>query len=162
PIRFEQDNVRRLLKADEVNSDFRTAVFRFTDDSYSVLGEGAKQDLTSPPAAALKLEGDLDLQVLQETGANLAAPQVISLVNHESSGFFFVEVGGGRRGRFAYLLDPQARIPVANFGINAGESGLIYAFDKSIWEPDVWMAFHSEDEYKQGRARYAEANDVMT
>ncbi|MGB9254207.1 MAG: hypothetical protein WCC25_05145, partial [Candidatus Korobacteraceae bacterium] len=39
PIPFERDNVRRLLKADKVESDFRTAVLRFTDDSYSVLGE---------------------------------------------------------------------------------------------------------------------------
>ncbi len=162
PIPFERDNVRRLLKADKVESDFLTAVLRFTDDSYSVLGEGAKQDLTPPPAGAVKLAADLQPEVLEETGANLSARQMISILNHESPGFFFVEVAGGRLGRFAYVLDPQQRIPVANFDINAGESGLIYAFDKTLKVPDVWMAFHTEDEYRQGKARYAEANDVMT
>src|SRR6516165_3350563 len=33
PIPFEQENVRRLLKADNVDLDFRTAVLRFTDDT---------------------------------------------------------------------------------------------------------------------------------
>src|SRR5215472_3625892 len=43
PNEFERDNVRRLLKADEVASDFKTAVLRFTDDTYSVLGAGSQQ-----------------------------------------------------------------------------------------------------------------------
>lgn len=162
PIRFEQDNVKRLLKADEVSSDFHTAVLCFTDDSYSTLGEGAKQDLTSPPGPAVTLATDIVPEVLRETGANLASRQMISILNHESPGFFFVEVAGGRRGRFAYLFDPQSRIPVANFDINAGESGLIYAYDKTLVVPDVWMAFHAEDDYRQGKARYAESNDLMT
>src|SRR3954467_262399 len=34
PNEFERDNVRRMLKADEVAADFKTAVLRFTDDTY--------------------------------------------------------------------------------------------------------------------------------
>jgi hypothetical protein len=33
PVAFEQDNVRRLLKSDDVSADFKTAVLRFTDDT---------------------------------------------------------------------------------------------------------------------------------
>ena len=43
PNEFELNNVRRLLKADEVASDFKTAVLRFTDDTFSVLGEGSHE-----------------------------------------------------------------------------------------------------------------------
>ena len=160
PNEFELNNVRRLLKADEVTSDFKTAVLRFTDDTYSVLGEGSQQGPAPPPAAA-KLAAELDARVLEETGANLPARQMVSILNHESPGFFFAEVSGGHRGRFAFLLDAQSRIPVANFEINAGERGLIYAFDKGLLAPDVWMAFHGEEEYHQGVAQYADANDLI-
>jgi hypothetical protein len=51
PNEFELNNVRRLLKADEVASDFKTAVLRFTDDTYSVLGEGSQQGSTPPPGS---------------------------------------------------------------------------------------------------------------
>jgi len=162
PVDFERNNVRRLLKADEVSSDFKTAVLRFTDDSYSVLGEGAKPEPGAPPPAAVTLAAQLDARVLEETGANLAARQMVSIINRESPGFFFVEVAGGHRGRFTFLLDSQSRIPVANFEIDAGEHGLIYAFDKTLAGPDVWMAFHSEEEYQKGSAAYADASDLIS
>jgi hypothetical protein len=160
PNEFEREDVKRLLKADDVSSDFRTAVLRFTDDSYSVIGEGARPG-AQPPEAASKLAVESDKRVLEETGANLAARQVVSILNRESPGFFFAEFDGGRRGRFAFLLDYQARIPVANFEINAGERGLIYAFDKSIWNYQVWMAFYPQEDYLQGRAKYADADDLI-
>jgi len=160
PNDFERDNVRRMLKADEVAADFKTAVLRFTDDTYSVLGEG-KQQGAEPPPAATKLAKELDGRVLEETGANLSARLTVSILNQESPGFFFAEFDGGHRGRFAYLLDAQSRIPVANFEINAGERGLIYAFDKAFEGPDVWMAFHGEEEYEQHIAPYADANDLI-
>lgn len=160
PNEFERDNVRRLLGADAVTSEFKTAVLRFTDDTYSVLGEGTEQGSVSSPAAA-KLAAELDGRVLEETGANLSARQIVSIVNQESPGFFFAEFDGGKRGRFALLLDYQARIPVANFGINAGERGLIYAFDKSIWGPGVWMAFYAQDDYAKGQVQYSDTDDLI-
>jgi len=120
PIEFERDNVRRLLGSDEIAVDFKTAVLRFTDDSYSSLLDSTKQG-SEPPAAASKLAAELDGRVLEETGANLSARQVVSIMNEESPGFFFAEFEGSKKGRFAYILDYQSRIPVANFQIDAGE-----------------------------------------
>ena len=157
---FEKENVRRLLNADEVDSNFKTAVLRFTDDTYSDLGAGSRAE-TQTPEQATKLAEQLDGRVLEETGANLSARQVISIVNHEPLGFFFMQVDGGHRGRFSFLLDYQARIPAANFAINAGERGLIYAFDKIFGETDVWMAFHSEADYQRGRAAYSDQDDLI-
>lgn len=37
PTDFERENVRRLLNADSVDSDFRTAVLRFTDDTFDLI-----------------------------------------------------------------------------------------------------------------------------
>jgi hypothetical protein len=160
PNDFERDNVRRLLGADDVASDFKTAVLRFTDDTYNALGEGTPQT-SPPPQVTGRLAAELDTRVLEETGTNLSARQLVSIVNHESPGFFFGEFDGGKRGRFDFVLDYQARIPVANFEINAGERGLIYAFDKDIWEPQVWMAFHSLQDYSQGHTRYSDADDLV-
>lgn len=160
PDDLERDYVRRMLKADEVASDFKTAVLRFTDDSYSVLGEGARRD-PAPPRTAVKLAAELDPRVLKETGANLSARQLVSILNQESPGFFFGEFDGGRRKRFDFVLDAQSRLPASNFGIDAGERGLIYAFDQILGRSDVWMAFHGEEEYRSGVARYADADDLI-
>ena len=86
---------------------------------------------------------------------------MVSILNHESQGFFFAQFDGGHRGRFSFLLDYQARIPVANFGINAGERGLIYAFDQGIDGPDIWMAFYARADYQRGRARYSDDDDLI-
>jgi hypothetical protein len=62
PNQFEREDVRRLLKSDEVSSDFKTAVLRFTDDSYSLLGERSQQGAQAPEAAT-KLAAELDRRV---------------------------------------------------------------------------------------------------
>ena len=46
---FELDNVRRLLNADVVESDFTTAVFRFSDDTFARLGQTV---INNTPASA--------------------------------------------------------------------------------------------------------------
>jgi hypothetical protein len=66
PNQFEREDVRRLLKADEVSSDFKTAVLRFTDDSYSLLGKRSQQGAQAPEAAT-KLAAELDRRVLGPT-----------------------------------------------------------------------------------------------
>ena len=161
PSEFERDNVRRLLGADDISLDFKTAVLRFTDDTFAKELQAHVQE-SAPPDAARKLAAELDGKVLQETGANLSARQLISLVNEESPGFFFAEFDGSGKGRFAYILDSQARILVSNFQVNAGERGLIYAFDKSIWAPDTWMAFYTEEDYRLGRSRYADTDNLVS
>jgi hypothetical protein len=160
PSEFERDNVRRFLNATDVTCDFKTAVLRFTDDSYSELAGGTDEN-AQPTESAMRLAAGLDKRILEETGANLSARQLISMVNQESPGFFFAEFDGGRRGRFAFLLDYQARVPVANFQINAGERGLIFAFDSNTFSPQVWMAFHTLEDYRQGKARYSDADDLI-
>jgi hypothetical protein len=162
PVPFERDNLRRMLKADSVSSDFKTAVLRFTDDSFDILGQGAKPDTAAVPPGATQLASDIDLRLLQEIGANLSARQTVAILNQESPGFFFVEVAGGHLGRFAYVLDQQSRIPVANFEINAGETGIIFTHDKPTDITDVWMAFHNEEAYQQGHAHYSDASDLIS
>src|SRR5215831_1725536 len=90
PSEFEKDNVKRLLKAEDVTSNFKSAVLRFTDDTQSELGQVSVPG-TPPTEEARKLAEELDRRVLEETGANLSARQLISIVNHESPGFFFAQ-----------------------------------------------------------------------
>ncbi|MBZ5529010.1 MAG: hypothetical protein LAN71_14065 [Acidobacteriia bacterium] len=160
PVEFERDNLRRLLKADVVESDFKTAVLRFTDDTFSLIGKSIVPG-ASAPEAALKLAAQLDPRILEETGANLSARQMVSILNQESPGFFFAQFDGGHRKRFSLLLDPQARIPVVSFGLNAGEKGLIFSFDKDDFDNDVWLAFAALDEYRTGKGTYADSFDFV-
>lgn len=155
---FEKDNVRRLLGAENIDSDFKTAVFRFTDDTAAQLGQPA-----AGPAdpRAQKLGKDTDERMLKETGANLPARLAISLLNGEKPGFFFGQFDGGRRDRFSMILDHQNRIQVANFDINAGEKGLIWAYNTAIYSPEVWLAFYGLDDYQRGNVAYSDTNDQI-
>jgi hypothetical protein len=156
---FERDNLRRLINADLVESDFKSAVLRFTDDTAARL-EGARRETPVPPAAQ-KLASEFDPRFTMETGANLPARLALSILDAETPGVFVAQFDGGRRGRFSVVLDQQTRIPVANFRIDAGERGLIFAFQQSIYGNDVWTAFHSLEDYTRGTANYSDANDLV-
>jgi hypothetical protein len=150
----ERGNVRRLLKADDVSSDFKTAVLQFTDDTYDVIGKSAKPGAAIPPQAQ-HLATELLKSLLEENGLNLASRTLESILDGESSGIFFSQFDGGKRRRFSLLFDPQTRVPVANFEINAGEKGLIFAYDSDIYSSDVWLAFYSKADYESGKATYS-------
>jgi hypothetical protein len=161
PIAFEQENVRRLLKADDVSSDFKSAVLRFTDDTASeLLSQGFLQG-GAVSEQARHLAAELEPRLRKETGMNISARQLESILNQETPGVFLVELDGGKRGRFTYLFDPQSRIPVSSFGINAGEKGLIFAYDESLFSSDVWMAFYAKEDYARGVVPYSDAYNLV-
>jgi len=156
---FELDHVRRMLKADIVESTFNTAVLRFTDDTYDLISKGAGTG--TPPADVRRAAAEFEGRFLKETGANMAGRMAISVANREAPGVFVGQFDGGKRGRFTLLLDYQSRIPVSAFGINGGEKGLIYAYDKAGLFNEVWMAFYGEEDYKAGRVSYSDLFDLV-
>jgi hypothetical protein len=160
PSEFEKDNVKRLLGTDIIESDFRTAVLRFTDDTFDLIGKNHHEE---GPAAerAQKLISESDSRILKETGANLSARITLSILNNEKPGFFFANFDGGQRARFSYLLDYQNRIPVANFVLNAGEKGLIFSYQASLYNNDIWMAFFSLQDYQRNQVAYSDVNDLI-
>ncbi len=160
PVGFEQDNVRRMLKADNVSSDFKVAVMRFTDDTAELLSQSAVQSSGSVDKAST-LAADLEPRLLKETGMNVSARQLGSILNHENPGIFIAQMDGGKRGRFTYVFDPQSRIPVATFGINAGEKGIIFAHDDTLDSSDVWMAFHAMEDYARGQVQYSDSYNLV-
>lgn len=159
PNAFEKANIRRLLKTDNFKADFTSAVMRFTDDTFDIAGKTA--EIGAAPAQAQKLGLEADVRTLEETGANLAARTALSLLNAEKRGFFHATFDGGSPDRFSYLFDPQCRIPTANFGINAGEKGLIYAYQSSIKSTEVWTAFYSEEDYAKNIVAYSDIDDLV-
>lgn len=156
---FEKNNVKRLLNADAVESDFKTAVFRFTDDTFEIIGKN-KQDAPAS-AAAQKLALESDARILKETGANLASRLALSIVNRENPGFFFATFDGGRRERFSFALDYQNRLPTNYFTINGGEKGLIFSYKSSIYNNEIWLAFYSLEDYQNKFVAYSDMNDLV-
>jgi len=160
PVAFEQENVRRMLKSDTVESDFRIAVLKFTDDTADVLGK-------SPVAGgavrteASELAASMESRMLKETGANISARQTVSIANAESPGFFLALFDKGKRGRFTFLLDYQGRIPVSVFDLSGGEKGMIFAYRQDLYGNDIWMAFHGLDDYQKGRSSYSDQFDLV-
>lgn len=159
PSDFEKENVRRLLGADSVDSDFRTAVLRFSDDTFEQLGQ--KPALAPVDQTAQKLANEMDARVMKETGANLSARIAVSILNQEKPGFFFAGFDGGKRGRFGLVLDYQTRIPVANFDLNGGEKGLIYHYESDLYNAEIWMAFYGQNDYQRGSVDYSDLNNQL-
>ena len=160
PSDFEKENVKRLLGVDTITSDFTTAVFRFTDNTLNEFGQPPR-DGGPVNDRAQKLARETDERMLREIGANIPARIAISLLNAEKPGFFFAQFDGGKRGRFSVVLDHQNRIPVANFGINAGEKGLMWSYDSDTYNTKVWLAFYSLEDYQRGNVAYSDANDQI-
>jgi hypothetical protein len=158
PSEFEKNHIKRLLGTDVIESDFKTAVFRFSDDTARLFGP-PKAGAASP--AAQKLANEVEPRILRETGANLSARVVQSILNQEKPGFFFVNFDGGKRGRFSFVMDHQGRIPVANFELNAGEKGLIFGYSESVSSTEVWTAFYSLQDYQARVVEYSDVNDLI-
>jgi hypothetical protein len=160
PSLFERDNLQRMLKTNVVEADFQTAVLRFSDDTHKVIGQTHEPRGTAPKEAQ-DLATQFEARMLKESGANIASRLLLSLLHNEAPGFFMAQFDKGSRGRFTFLFDPQGRIPTANFGINGGEKGLIYAYNKNSNSHDIWLAFYSLDDYQRGRVNYSDAFDLV-
>jgi peptidase M1-like protein len=160
PSSFEKDNVQRLLKADVVESDFQTAVLRFTDDTFSIIGQSHE-----PRGTVVKQAQDVALEfeprMLRETGANIASRLLLSMLNVEQPGVFIAQFDKGSRGRFTYVLDLQCRIPTVNFDINGGEKGLIFAYKHDLFFNEVWFAFYSQADYQRGRVGFSDESNLV-
>jgi len=158
---FERDNLRRMISADAVEAEFESAVLRFTDDTHSIAGETHEPRGTAPPEAQT-LATEFETRMLREIGANIASRLLLSLVNAESPGFFLVQFEKSTRGRFTFLVDQQSRIPTVNFGINGGEKGLVFAYDRDTYSNNVWFAFYSLEDYQRGVVPFSDRYDLIT
>ena len=156
---FEKENVRRLLKADVVASDFDSAVFRFSDDTYEQLNAGIQEG--APPPEAQQQASEIDARVLKECGINLPSRIGISILNQEASGFFFANFRGGKLGNSSFIFDPQTRVPTSNFDLNAGEKGVIFKYRNDISSNDILMAFYSLADYQKRVVTYSDLNDLV-
>ena len=160
PSEFEKDNVKRLLGTEIIESDFKTAVLRFSDDTFDFIGKN-RQEGAAANERAQKLATEVESKILRETGANLAARVALSILNAEKPGFFCATFDGGKRGRFSFLLDYQDRIPVAYFEINGGEKGLIFHYKSAEYFNEIWTAFYGLEDYQSGQVTYADVNDLI-
>jgi hypothetical protein len=160
PIKFEQDNLRRLIHSVAVDSDFHSAVLRFTDDTYEIMGKGSAPGIAAP-ADAVKLAEAYDDRMSDGAGANISERLAESILNHESPGFFVAEFSRGSLGRFSFLWDPQTRIPSEIFGINGGEKGLILYYEPVVRRYYNWMAFYPQENYPDVPREFPDAYDQI-
>jgi hypothetical protein len=160
PIQFEKENLVRFLNTDIAESDFQTAVLRFSDDTYTILGKGADENAAAS-SDAQKLAAELELRMMKETGANISSRLLVSLQNNESPGIFLAQFDKGKRGRFTLLIDPQTRIPSSAFGINGGEKVLVFAYEPYVYTNDVWIATYASDDFDKNKASYSDEFDIV-
>jgi hypothetical protein len=158
---FEKEYLKRFIDAEVVDSDFRTAVLRFSDDTLATIGKGMDANAAAPNDAQ-KLATELDTRLLKETGANISARMMISLANKETPGFFLAQLDKGRRNRFTYVVDPQARLLGSGFDLNAGEKVLLFAYAPYAYTNDLWITAYSEEDIKNKKVRYSDEFDLVS
>jgi hypothetical protein len=160
PIKFEEDNLIKILGKNFVESDFKTAVLRFTDNTFDIIGKGM-ENTDAVPEQAIELAGELEPRLLKETGANISARLTVSLANNESSGFFLAQFDKGDLDRFTFVVDYQARLPCSTFGINGGEKILIFQYAPYNYYNDLWIATYSEKDFEKGIVSYSDEFDIV-
>jgi hypothetical protein len=158
---FEKASVHRFLNMDQVDETFTAAVLRFSDDTYDLIAS-LPQSEGGPLADAQKLASEVDNHIVKETGLNLSSRIVSSILNNDESGVFFAEFSGGKRGRFCALFDPQMRSLQSAFGLNGGEKGLLFKYQDGENITDIWTAFYSEQDFRNGRVAYAETTNLVS
>ena len=84
PSDFERENVKRLLGADAVESDFKTAVLRFSDDTFSLISANRKDG--AAPVAIQKLGNDTDCPHAAGGRRQYSRPAGRGVVERRSSG----------------------------------------------------------------------------
>lgn len=159
-VQFEKDNVKRFLDAEVIESDFETAVMRFNDDTYDIIGQGSTP-VEEPPSQAMDLAKDLEPRILKETAANISARLAVSLANQEEAGFFMAQFDKGKLGRFTFIFDPQCRILNYIFKIDAGEKVSVFRYDSYSYGNDMWLATYSEQDFENKRVSYSSDYDVV-
>ena len=160
PIPYEKEAMVRLINADTAESDFRTAVLRFSDDTFEQIGKGMDAGAAVPDDAR-KLAAELGPRMLKETGANVPARLLVSLANREAPGVFLGQFDKGSRGMFTYLVDPQTRLPGSAFGINGGEKVLLFTYAPYAYTNDMWIATYSEENFAKNQASYSDSFDLV-
>ncbi|MEJ2244871.1 MAG: M1 family aminopeptidase [Acidobacteriota bacterium] len=159
PIEYEKESLIRFLDTDVVESDFKTAVLRFTDDTLDLI---KKSSSTEPiPDQALDLAKDFEPRLLEETGVNMSARLAISLENNESPGVFLAQFDKGKLDRFTFLLDPQTLILTNNFGINGGEKVVVFRYESYAYTNDLWIATYAEEDFEKGQVNFSDEFDVV-
>jgi hypothetical protein len=159
-LQFEKESMMRFLNAEVAESDFRTAVLRFSDDTFDIIGKG--MDAAAPASSdAQKLATELGPRLLKETGANISARLLISLANNESPGVFLAQFDKGKLDRFTYLIDPQTRLAGSAFGINGGEKVLLFSYAPYVYTNDLWIATYSEENFQKNQASYSDSFDLV-
>jgi hypothetical protein len=157
---FEKEYMKRFINADVAESDFHTAVLRFNDDTFDIIGKGLDAN-AAVASEAQKLATELDERLLKETGANISARLLLSLANNESPGIFLAQFDKGRRNRFTYLLDPQARLLGSAFEINGGEKVLLFNYATTSYTNDLWIATYSEQDFEKKQVHYSDEFDLV-
>jgi hypothetical protein len=156
---YEKEYMKRFIGADVAESDFHTAVLRFTDDTFDIIGKGIDAS-ASAPNDAQKLAQELDGRLLKETGANISSRLLVSIINNESPGVFLAQFDKGKRGRFTYLIDPQTRLIASSFEINAGEKVALFSYAQNHYTNDIWIASNSLEDLDKKRVRYSDEFDL--
>jgi hypothetical protein len=159
PIEFEREIVRRVMNADPVDADFRTAVLRFTDETYDLIGGNSRRTGNVDKEAG-KLAAECEPLLLRQTGANISARLSISILNGEQPGVFLAHFDKGKRGAFSFAMDYQSRLPLAAFYLHAGEKGVIWTHSQAPFN-EVWMAFYSVADYQREVVQYSDTFDLV-
>lgn len=156
---FERDSIKRFLDADAVDQDFTRAVLLFSDDTWEKMRAEGRQSANAAPSTPLV--APLEEWIVRDTGMNPAAWLALATFTADHPGLFIAEFEGGRKGRFAAVVDHQGWLTANVFGLNAGEKGVLFQYSGLRGGLDAWTAFYDEADFARGSASYSDAFNLV-
>lgn len=154
PNNQEKHSISLLTKAPELDENFDTAVFRFTDDTAAAIQKAAHgnatldNSLTAPAqqfASALRtrLHWNLDARLLED------------VLSPAPGGFFLASIDGKKfASKMIFILDLRGAPDVQP------EEVELYTWNET--RNGIWTAFRSQNHAPSGIGAASEANDAYT
>jgi hypothetical protein len=153
PTAQEKRSISMLTKAPEIEEDFETAVFRFTDDTGVDIQRAATGKGNDPSATSAAQHLAEEMQ--KTVHLNLDARLLEDVLSPAKGEFFLAAINGKKySSRMIFTFDPRGADGVAPEEVKL-----------ETWNDTkrgVWAAFHRQDEFTSGRGLGNESNGAFS
>lgn len=160
---IDQDELSRRIGAEQLDEDFTSVVFRFTDGSNRSLLQGTRSEAATPPAAQAVLQswkekmrqrreiplGFSEALLTGEAMDNVDADILACLYNRSRPGFFSAYIHGAKHKDLRFYFRPRGGAVPA---LGSPEEIALVNYDPEGMDDGVWYLAHRLSEYKNGTA----------
>lgn len=152
PTTAEKRSISLLTKEPQLNEDFNSAVFRFTDGTYEEIKKIAGVSQGTP--SGMSELNDVNYALKKKLNYNLHGRLLQDVLSSEPGGLFYAFINGRKfNSKEIFAIDPRGVY------YYAPEEVMFMTWDENKY--GVWAAFHYTHEYASGKATGTQENAAI-